>query len=81
MYDNNFEFEQVVEGDGPFNDGDISVESSDATGIALTAATGYEFRFGENESASASVQGGFTAMLSFLTVILSVLIIHLSLLR
>jgi hypothetical protein len=64
IYDDNEEFEQIVEGQGVFNDGDISTESSDAQAFALSAATGYEFRFGENNASSVSLLGGFTAMVS-----------------
>lgn len=59
-YDDNQEFSQVVVGDGLFNSGDVSTESSDATATFLTVASGYEKLFGENETFYANIQTGFS---------------------
>ncbi|WP_100658180.1 hypothetical protein [Alteromonas flava] len=63
VYDDNAEFSQVVVGDGLFNDGDVSTESSSANGILLSVATGYQWVFGERADVSFALQGGFSQML------------------
>lgn len=62
VYDDNEEFSQTVVGDGLFNDGDVSVESSSATGVLLSVATGYEWRFTESNDVSVLVQAGYSQM-------------------
>ncbi|MBF7073575.1 hypothetical protein ISG33_09235 [Glaciecola sp. MH2013] len=62
LYDDNNEFSEVVVGDGLFNNGDISTESSEASALALSVATGYEWRFGQDDRASAILQGGFSGV-------------------
>jgi hypothetical protein len=62
LYDDNEEFSQLVVGDGLLNDGDVSVESSDASAIGFTLASGYEWKFGENDRASGILQGGLTGV-------------------
>ncbi|MDM7861877.1 hypothetical protein QTP81_14840 [Alteromonas sp. ASW11-36] len=64
VYDDNEAFSQVVIGDGLFNDGDVSVESSDANGILLSVATGYRWEFGEKNDVSVTLQGGYGVMLA-----------------
>lgn len=64
VYDDNEEFSQVVIGDGLFNDGDVSVESSDANGVLLSVATGYRWTFGEKNDVSATIQSGYGVMLA-----------------
>lgn len=59
FYDDNDEFSVLVEGDGIFNDGDISSESSDATALLISVATGYEFRFRQQQDFAVSLQGGY----------------------
>lgn len=64
VYDDNEEFEQLVEGDGVFNDGDRSYESSDASAVLISIATGYQWSFGEDDSVSTRAQAGFTAVVA-----------------
>lgn len=64
FYDDNNEFSQQVVGDGLFNEGDRSTESSDAMGFLLSAASGYQWYFGEENKAALQLQGGFSAMVS-----------------
>ena len=64
VYDDNDGFSQEVVGTGAFNNGDRSRASSDATGVVLSVATGYQWFFGENDNISAALQGGFGAMVS-----------------
>lgn len=64
QYDDNQEFSQSVVGTGLFNDGDRSRESSDATAVVLSAATGYQWRFGAEQNSAVSLQGGFGAVLA-----------------
>ena len=64
MYDDKYGFSQWVEGDGWFNDGEISQQSSDATGVSFGLVVGPQWRFGADEQTVAYVQGGFNAMLS-----------------
>ncbi len=64
MYDDKYGFSQWVEGDGWFNDGDLSQQSSDATGVSLGLVFGPQWRFGADQQTVAYVQGGFDAMLS-----------------
>lgn len=62
LYDDNNEFSQRVIGDGLLNRGDISTESSEATAVVTSIASGYEWRFGQNNRASAILQGGFSGV-------------------
>lgn len=64
FYDDNNEFSQDVIGDGLFNDGEHSRESSSAMGFLLSAASGYQWVFGKENKAALQLQGGFSAMLS-----------------
>jgi len=59
MYDDNEEFSQTVETVGIFNNGDISDESSDASAVQATVATGYEWRYGVNQDIALLLQGGY----------------------
>lgn len=62
LYDDNAEFSQLVIGEGLFNDGDVSTESSEATALAVSLSSGYEWLFGQEKRASAILQGGFTGV-------------------
>jgi hypothetical protein len=64
MYDDKYGFSQWVEGDGWFNDGDVSQQSSDASGVSVGLVFGPQWTFGADNQAVAYVQGGFNAMLS-----------------
>lgn len=64
LYDDNQEFSQVVVGDGLFNSGDVSLESSDASATFLTFATGIEKLYGEESAFYTSLQGGFSVALA-----------------
>lgn len=64
MYDDKYGFSQWVEGSGWYNNGDVSQESSDASGVSLGALFGPQWQFGEDNQAVAYVQGGFNAMVS-----------------
>ena len=63
-YDDNREFTQRVEGDGWFNDGDISTESSDAGAVTGYVATGYEWKFGADQDLTVLAQVGYTHLFS-----------------
>lgn len=60
IYDDNETFTQTVIGDGAFNDGDRSVESSDATAGLFSVSTGYQWEFGEDNDFAVQAQGGFS---------------------
>lgn len=62
VYDDNEEFRQLVEGDGIFNDGDRSIESSDASAGLFSVATGYQWYLGEDSKTVTRAQVGFTAV-------------------
>lgn len=62
IYDDKNEFRQTVEGTGPFNDGDISSKSSDASGVVLSVATGYQWYLGEKGDVALRAQGGIAGM-------------------
>lgn len=62
VYDDNEEFSQTVIGDGLFNDGDVSVESSSATGVLVSVATGYEWRFTASNEVALQWQVGYSHM-------------------
>jgi len=64
VYDDNEEFKQTVVGDGVFNDGDISVESSSANGALVSVATGYQWFFGKQKDITLKLQGGYGHMFS-----------------
>ncbi len=64
LYDDKYGFSQWVEGDGWFNDGDISQQSSDANGVSAGILFGPQWNFGVDNKAVAYVQGGFDVMLS-----------------
>lgn len=63
MYNDERAFSQWVEGTGWTNNGDISQESSSASGMTLGVATGPQWVFGANNNNVAYVQGGFDAMI------------------
>ena len=62
VYDDNEEFRQLVESDGIFNDGDLSIESSDASAGLFSVATGYQWYLGEDNNTITRAQIGFTAV-------------------
>lgn len=62
LYSDERPFSQWVEGSGWSNNGDISRESSSASGVLLGAATGPQWVFGADQRNVAYVQGGFDAM-------------------
>lgn len=64
MYDDKYGFSQWVEGSGWYNNGDVSNESSDATGISAGFLFGPQWLLGTDGNSVAYVQGGFDAMLS-----------------
>jgi hypothetical protein len=64
MYDDKYGFSQWVEGTGWFDNGDISRQSSDATGVSIGALFGPQWRFGADQQAVVYVQGGFNAVVS-----------------
>ena len=64
LYDDNQKFNQEVEGNGVFNDGDRSTESSSANGYLLYAATGYQWLFTEQQNVAVRLQGGYSHMFS-----------------
>lgn len=59
VYDDSAEFFQTVEGNGLFNDGDISTESSDANALLAHVATGYEWLFTEQQDVAVLLQAGY----------------------
>ncbi len=62
LYDDKYGFSQWVEGDGWFNDGDISQKSSDANGFTGGIAFGPQWNFGADNQSVVYVQGGFDMM-------------------
>ncbi|MDZ7904034.1 MAG: hypothetical protein U5L01_16550 [Rheinheimera sp.] len=46
MYDDNYGSLTIVEGDGWFNDGDVSQQSSDASGVSVGLVVGPQWTFG-----------------------------------
>ena len=64
IYDDNEEFTQTVEGTGFYNDGDISVESSDANAAMASVAVGYQWRFGEDQQTALRAQIGYAGVFS-----------------
>jgi hypothetical protein len=64
IYDDNAEFKQRVEGTGLFNDGDVSTTSSDANAFLLYVASGYQWRFNEEQGVALTLQGGLAALIA-----------------
>jgi hypothetical protein len=62
VYDDYAEFSQVVEGQGWFNNGDSSVESSNASGVIFSIASGYQWTVGEEREFAARLQAGFSGL-------------------
>lgn len=62
FYDDKSDFKQYVEGDGLFNRGDVSVESSSASGLLLSVATGYQWLYGKQQQIALRLQGGASVM-------------------
>lgn len=62
LYDDNNEFRQDVIGEGLFNSGDRTVESSEATAALFSVATGYRWKFGEKDAAAFDLQGGYSVV-------------------
>lgn len=62
-YDDNAEFSQTVVGQGFINNGDLSDESSDASGLLVGIAIGKLFFFGESNDITVIGQVGINAML------------------
>ena len=64
MYDDKYGFSQWVEGDGWYNNGDVSHESSDATGVSIGLLVGPQWQLGDDNQTVAYLQGGFNAVVS-----------------
>lgn len=64
FYDDNQKFSQEVEGNGVFNGGDRSTESSTANGYLMYVASGYQWLFTEQQNLAVQLQGGYGHMLS-----------------
>jgi len=63
-YSDEHKFNQVVEGEGWVNDGDISTESSDAVAIITSVAFGKLWRIGQAQDIIFSAQAGYSAVVS-----------------
>jgi hypothetical protein len=64
LYDDKLKFTQAVEGTGSFNNGDRSTAKSSANGFLLYVATGYQWKFTEQQNVAVRLQGGFAQMVS-----------------
>ncbi|MDF2178279.1 hypothetical protein P2G88_08450 [Aliiglaciecola sp. CAU 1673] len=59
FYDDNASFRQQVEGTGWLNNGDRSTENSDANAVVASIAFGHQWKFAEENSVAATLQGGY----------------------